>query len=279
MKEITLAYSPCPNDTYLFYGWSHNKLPQAPKINTVLADIQQLNEWMRANKYPVTKGSYFSYARCMQEYILLPAGAALGHNCGPKIIAKTAFNLADLTKKRIAIPGSDTTAHLLLCLLCPEPAQKIFCTYDQIGEMIANGNADCGLIIHESRFTFKQQGFLEIADLGNLWEQQYQLPIPLGGIFAARNLGTQALNQISKAIQDSYLYARQHPETAHAYILENSQEKDSKVIQQHIELYVNQQTYALSAAAKEAIALLLRLAAEKKLLSLPANIPWLHEVK
>lgn len=276
ITNFPIAYSPCPNDTYLFYAWQAGLIPNAPLINPTLADIQQLNQWMEARSFPIMKASFFRWAKSLDDYILLPTGTALGYACGPKIIASKPFPLEELVHKRIAIPGVDTTAHFLLQILCPAPLEKIYCTYDKIGQTIAEGKADCGLIIHESRFTFSEAGFIEITDLGQLWENEYKLPIPLGGIFALRSLSKESTQNAIMAIQASLTYARNHPLMTHPYIFQHSQEKDLDVVRQHIDLYVTDETFQLSENGKKSISTLLQ-AAESRGIIAQKSLPWLFE--
>lgn len=276
MHPLSIAYSPCPNDTYLFYAWQAGLL-QSPLVETTLADVQQLNEWMEVGKFAITKASFYAWAKNLTDYILLPTGSALGHACGPKIIAKESFSLEQIVNKRIAIPGRDTTAHLLFQILLPPPSAKLFCTYDKIAQEIHEGKVDCGLIIHESRFTFAQDGFIEIADLGELWEKTYALPIPLGGIFAKRTLAEKTMTETVNAIRHSQLHAKTYPQEMLSYILQHSQEKDLKVIKQHIDLYVTEETYALSKTGKESIECMLKEAQKKGIIAMDSKLPWLYE--
>jgi 1,4-dihydroxy-6-naphthoate synthase len=250
---LTAAYSPCPNDTFIFHGWASGKTSPHVPIQPILADVQELNRLALLRAHPVTKVSFFCLGQILEDYVMLPSGAALGHACGPKIIAREKYSLRDLSNLRIAIPGQNTTAHLLLQLLCPTPKEKIFCLYNEINPLLNQNSVDCGLIIHESRFTFAQQGFHEIADLGMLWEQTYRCPIPLGCIAAKRDLGEPLLTAISKSIQQSLSYAWKHPMDSREYILQHSNEKDPKVIQDHIRLYVNEETSSLSSNGIKAI--------------------------
>lgn len=243
-------------------------------MEPVLGDIQHLNEWAVAGRYPVTKLSFSCLGRVLDDYVLLPAGAALGRGCGPKIISNEPFDLADLPNKRIAIPGRDTTAYLLLCILFGVPSTPVFCTYDEITTLLQHDAVDCGLIIHETRFTFAAAGFVEIADLGELWERQHNLPLPLGGIAAKRCLGIDYLEAITRAVQQSIAFARRQPDACTAYILDNSQEKQQDVVDQHIALYVNDDSVELSPQGVEAIDTLLTLARDKQLLP-KNNNPWM----
>lgn len=275
---LPVAFSPCPNDTFLFYAWVNGLVGQEYPITPTLADVQQLNEWSKQAKYPLCKVSIQCLGHILNDYVLLPSGCALGRGCGPKIIALKTFDLSQLDGKRIAIPGKDTTAHLLLNVLATGPTEKVFCTYEQVPSLIQSGRVDCGLIIHESRFTFQQQGFLEIADLGVLWENTYHLPLPLGGIVAKRSLGPVVLNDLSRILQESLKTAQAAPHCALPYILEHSIEKDVQVVNGHIDLYVNEETACLSEEGCAAIDQLLTLGKEQHLIPRYAH-DWLFDQK
>ncbi len=276
--HLPIAYSPCPNDTFLFHAWATGLVGQEYPISPVLADVQHLNEWAQQKKYPVSKVSMHCLGHILNDYVLLPSGCALGYSCGPKIIASKAFDIRNIASKRIAIPGRDTTAHLLFNVLLDPATEKHFCTYDQVLRMIRSGLVDCGLIIHETRFTFQDSGFVEIADLGDLWESRYHLPLPLGGIVAKRSLGQETLNDISAIIQASLKLAYQDPQCSRDYVFMHSIEKEPEVIRKHIELYVNQDTLGLTEKGRAAIDKLLQLAREHDLIP-PNTNNWLFEVE
>lgn len=174
------------------------------------------------------------------------------------MVAATPFPLSELSQKRVAIPGSETTAHFLLDHLLPSPKEKVFCLYHEIPHLLRTSQADCGVIIHESRFTFAQEGFVEIVDLGEMWHQKTHLPLPLGGVAIDRSLPDSQKKQILSILQDSLDYARSNPEEAIAFCLKHSQEKEEAIVKQHIDLYVNQETAALSSVGTKAIELLLK---------------------
>ncbi len=276
--HLPIAYSPCPNDTFLFHAWAAGLVGQEYPISPILADVQHLNEWALQGKYPVSKVSMHCLGYILDNYVLLPAGCALGYSCGPKIIAAKDFDLNNIGDKRIAIPGRDTTAHLLCNILVDPSIEKHFCTYDQVPRMIRSGIVDCGIIIHETRFTFLDSGFVEIADLGELWENRYHLPLPLGGIVAKRSLGQETLNDLTNIIHASLKSAYQNPKSSHDYILMHSIEKEPDVIRKHIELYVNEDTSRLTEKGRAAIDKMLQLAREHDLIP-PHNKDWLFQVE
>lgn len=260
MPPLPVAFSCCPNDTFLFHAWVHQFVGQDQPLLSTLSDIETLNEWAKSALFPLIKVSIINLPMLLDRYVFLPVGSAIGCDCGPKIIAKQGFELKELPNKSIAIPGASTTAHALLNRLLPPPKIKHFCTYDKVFEWVNSGQVDCGLIIHESRFTFREAGFCEICDLGNLWQQRYELPLALGGVAVLRSLDN--IKSIITNLQDSLLYAWSHPKQSYEYILKHSQEKQEKVIADHIALYVNQETLQLSTRGSSAIETLIGL--EKK---------------
>ena len=263
MTKLDIAFSPCPNDTFLFADLILN--PKSYPIQCVshLFDIEKLNEFALKKTYPVTKLSFSCLGHILNDYILLPVGSSLGFNNGPKIIAKNPFDLKNLSNKVIAVPGKNTTTNLLLSILLNEPQDKIFCRYDEVLDLIDNGTCDCGLFIHETRFTFKDKGFIEICDLGEVWQSQFNLPLPLGALAAKRELGEDALKTLTQSLELSLNRGYEDPESIKEYIVKNSIEKDWEVIQSHIDLYVNQETKSLSEKGKKAIVTLFKLGAEK----------------
>jgi len=254
---MRIALSPCPNDTYLFHGWIDGLVGKHLPPQPIFADIQQLNEWALQKAFPMIKVSFNCFAKVMHNYQLLPVGSALGYHCGPKIIAKSAFSIKELSYKTIAIPGKDTTAHLLLTQLLPSPQEKIFCRYHEIATLIDNGQADCGLIIHESRFTFQLAGFVEIVDLGEMWHSINQAPLPLGGLVVARNTHNSVKRNLVDILRASLHCAHNAPEKSLSFILQHSQEKDEDVVRRHIATYVNSETERLSQKGIKAIETLL----------------------
>ncbi len=258
---MDIAFSPCPNDTFAFDAWVHGKISSSIKPNPIVADIQQLNAWAYKALYPVTKVSCFTLGKITHNYTMLPCGAAICH-AGPKIIATEPFSLSELANKRILVPGLDTTAYLLLRTLCPEPKEIGVCRYDEIATKLAANEADCGLIIHETRFCFEQAGFVEICDLGELFSHNFDCPVPLGVVVAKK----EAYKEAASALKASIQYAFDYPEQSKKYSHSLSQQKDSHIIQQHIQTYVTNETLQISADGMRAISTLFQLAVEQKLL-------------
>lgn len=254
---LKCAISPCPNDIYLFYAWLTGQVGKNYPLQPTFADIQQLNEWAFKKKFPLIKVSFNCFAKMTHNYQILPVGSALGFNCGPKIIAKNYFLLSELPQKKIAIPGKDTTAHLLLERLTLPPKEKFFCLYHEIMPLIASGKVDCGLIIHESRFSFQESGFIEICDLGEIWHTETLSPLPLGGMAIARETPDEIKQMIVTILLESLTFAQRYPKKGLPFILSKSQEKDASVILKHIETYINSETWQLSKAGISAISTLL----------------------
>ena len=238
---LKIAFSPCPNDTTLFYPWVNGTLGKELPIDPTLADIQRLNEMAKTGAYDLIKVSFACLGEILDQYDLFPCGAALGYHCGPKIIATLPLSFDEIAGKRIAIPGKNTTAHLLFDLFTSQiPSEKIFCPYNKILPLLKEGCADCGVIIHESRFTFKAEGFYEIADFGTLWHNKIDLPLPLGCLAVSKTLTEKTRNHISSILRECYLLISKNPQFSRDYVLTHSQEKDPEVIQQHIKLYVTE---------------------------------------
>lgn len=247
---LPIAISSCPNDTYLFYAWIKGFVGQEYPLSPTYADIDSLNKWAQNLEFPLIKVSMPCYGKIRDHYTLLPVGMALGFGVGPKVIAKKKWKFDQIAKKKVAIPGLDTTANMLFdCFFSSK--EKVFCPYDQVMTLIKNGEADLGVIIHETRFTFEKEGLVEIADLGTLWENKFSLPLPLGGIAVKRNLGLE--KAFSTILQKSFLYAKEHFEQMFSFILEHSIEKDVEVVKRHIDLYVNSETFHLSHIGKQAV--------------------------
>jgi 1,4-dihydroxy-6-naphthoate synthase len=240
MKSLSLGYSPCPNDTYIFYALAHNKVALAGyKIEQRLEDVETLNQLALDGLLDLTKISYHALGHLRNRYVLLHSGGALGRGCGPLVIAPKLTDMQSLRGKRIAVPGKLTTANLLLQLHGPGYEDLLILPFDQIMNALQSGAADAGVIIHESRFTYQQAGFHEVLDLGAWWETDSGLPIPLGGILARRALGEKTIRMADDAIRSSLEYARLHPQEPRSYIKEHAQELENNVIDAHINLYVN----------------------------------------
>jgi 1,4-dihydroxy-6-naphthoate synthase len=239
-RELSLGYSPCPNDTYIFYALTHGLVDRPGfSIRERLEDVETLNQLALEGLLDLTKISYHALGHLRDRYALLRSGGALGRGCGPLVIAAEPAAMADLRGKRIAIPGRLTTANLLLQLYGKGYENVLIMPFDRIMGALRRGKADAGLIIHESRFTYRQAGFSEVLDLGAWWEDLTGLPIPLGGILARRDLGPETIAAVDRAVRASLEYAHAHPGEPTAYIRQHAQELDDDVTTAHIGLYVN----------------------------------------
>jgi 1,4-dihydroxy-6-naphthoate synthase len=237
---LTLGYSPCPNDTFIFDALVHGRVEAGGlRFEERLEDVETLNRLAAEAALDVTKISYGAIPGLLRDYVLLRSGGALGRGCGPLVVARRELSAGELAGARIAIPGRNTTAHLLLRLFAPDAAPGVERVYSDIMPAVARGEFDAGLIIHESRFTYPQHGLVRVVDLGEWWERTTGLPIPLGGILARRSLGEASIRAIEDGIRRSVEYAFAHPDASRPYVRAHAQEMDDTVTQQHIDLYVN----------------------------------------
>lgn len=239
---MSLAYSPCPNDTYIFAALTNGLVQDAPKVRAVLEDVEALNAAAVKGDYELTKVSYGAIPELASQYRILRAGGALGHGCGPLLIAKPGAGktLADFKEKLIAIPGERTTAFLLLRMALGITPHSLQMRFDHIVEAVANGTVEAGLIIHESRFTYEDAGLVELIDLGRWWEEQTGLPIPLGAILARNDLTDAQADEANSAIRHSLEFARAHEDQIMPYVRAHAAETSEDVMRKHIDLYVNE---------------------------------------
>ncbi len=240
MRELTFGFSPCPNDTFAFHALVHDLVDAPFRVRPVLLDIEELNRFAQDGELELTKLSVGALPSVAGGYSMLRSGAALGHGCGPLVVARDARTLDEAVAGRLAIPGLQTTAFLLLRLLAGEPADAVELRFDRILDAVASGDADAGLIIHESRFTYHEHGLVAVADLGELWEASTSLPVPLATICARTDLDEKLRSEAESAIRRSVEYAFAHPEASADYVRAHSQELSPEVCRQHIELYVNE---------------------------------------
>lgn len=252
----TLAYSPCPNDTYVFAALTNGLLEGAPAVEAHLADIEELNDGAARGTYELTKVSYGAIPYLMDRYRILTAGGALGNNCGPLLIARPDASsplFSDFAHKRIAIPGERTTAFMLLQLALGKRPKTVQMRFDRIVDAVAQGEADAGLIIHESRFTYRDAGLISIADLGEWWETMTLLPVPLGAILVRDDVDEEAARTLNTAIRSSLAFARQNEAAVMPYVREHAVEMNDDVMRSHIDLYVNDFTDDLGTKGREAV--------------------------
>jgi 1,4-dihydroxy-6-naphthoate synthase len=240
--SLTLAYSPCPNDTYIFAALTNGLLNGGPRVKVHLEDIENLNNSALKADYELTKVSYGAIPLLMEDYRILRAGGALGRGCGPLLITRPdcGTRLEDFADRLIAIPGEMTTAFMLLRLAMNRRPQTLALRFDRIVEAVLNGTADAGLIIHESRFTYQDAGLVKVVDLGDWWESQTGLPIPLGAILARRDIDDARAKEIDAAIVRSLQFARSNEAAVMKYVREHATEMQEHVMRRHIDLYVNE---------------------------------------
>jgi len=252
-RELTFGFSPCPNDTFAFHALVHGLVETALRFRPVLLDIEELNRTAERGELDLTKLSVGAMPALARRYRMLRSGAALGHGCGPLVVAREAVALADAVAGRLAVPGARTTAFLLLRLLGGEPVDPVEMRFDLIVEAVARGDVDAGLIIHESRFTYREHGLVAVADLGELWEETTSLPVPLATICARADLDESVRVEAEAAIRRSVEYAFAHPEASAGYVAAHAQELSPEVCRQHIELYVNDYSVDVGDAGLAAI--------------------------
>lgn len=265
---MNIAFSPCPNDTFVFHALVHQLIPGAPKLEVTYADIDITNHLAARGEGPeVLKVSYAALPWVLNDYALLPCGGALGRGCGPLVLTKTKQAPASLAGKKVAVPSERSTAYLLFRLWAAQnvPAglgEIVIMPFHEIMPAVRDGKIDAGLVIHEARFTYHQYDLKLLTDLGQWWETDTGLPIPLGAIIAKRNMDLQAL---TSWIQQSVEYAWAHPQASQEYVLQHAQELAPEVAQAHIDLYVNSFTANLGEDGYAAIEALLGRAAEENL--------------
>lgn len=263
LSELKLGFSPCPNDTFIFDALVNKKIDTGGiTVEYVMEDVETLNQWALEGKLAITKLSYNTILHTTKQYTLLDSGSALGYGVGPLLIRKAAWAGDDtslhhyLKTASIAIPGKNTTANLLFSLAFPEARNKTEVLFSEIEEKVLDGSFDCGLVIHESRFTYKQRGLHQLMDMGAWWEQKSGAAIPLGGICIKRDIDPELARQIDALIKESLRYSWQHYPTLSPFVTRNAQEMNEDVMRQHIELYVNKYSLSLGEEGKKAIDIL-----------------------
>ena len=258
-KELSLGFSPCPNDTFMFYPLVHGLIDTGGLLyRERLEDVETLNQLARAGELDVSKVSYHALGHIREEYALLRSGSALGRGCGPLLVALKKCAPHELRGRTNAVPGRYTTALMLLQLFDPELDTFIIMPFNEIMDAVLSGSVDAGLIIHESRFTYHGFGLHKLLDLGEWWEGETGLPLPLGGIVARRSLGVETIAAVERALKAGVDYAREHPDEATRYIGEHAQEMSPEVCAAHIGLYVNDFSTDLGDEGVRAITCLLQ---------------------
>jgi len=239
-KKLSLAYSTCPNDTYIFYALAHGKIDLGDlSFDIMLNDVEHLNQEAKKGIIDISKLSFAAIGHLIETYGLLRSGAALGRGCGPLIVAQKGRTLDDIKSGTIAVPGLWTTANLLLGLFTKDRPNIFPMVFDQIMPAVEKGEFDFGVIIHEGRFTYQNYNLQCLMDLGKWWEDETKMPIPLGGIAIRRKLSKDIISRVETGIRKSIEYAPRYPQETGAYIKAHAQEMSGDVIRQHINLYVN----------------------------------------
>jgi 1,4-dihydroxy-6-naphthoate synthase len=272
--KLTLGFSPCPNDTFIFDAMVHGRIDtEGLEFDYFLADVEELNKKALTASVDIIKISYHAFAYTAQNYLILDSGSALGHRNGPLLISKRIINHTDIPNSRIAIPGKYTTANLLFSIAWPEAVNKVEYLFSGIEDAILKDEVDAGLIIHETRFTYYKKGLHKIADMGEFWEKLTGLPIPLGAIVIKRNIPNDIAQKVNRILQKSLEYAYKDSFASYDFVSGNAKEMDSTVMNNHIKLFVNEFTLQLGNKGKEAINTLFRIAKVKGVIpELPERI-------
>jgi 1,4-dihydroxy-6-naphthoate synthase len=259
--KLGFGFTPCPNDAFAFHALVHGLVPAPFEAEPVLLDIEELNRRAAGADLDLTKLSFGAAAAAGDRYRLLRSGAALGRGVGPLVVAGEAGSLEEAARGRIAVPGRETTAFLLLRLAVPALGEVVELRYDRILDAVVAGEVGAGLIIHESRFTYAEHGLVSVADLGEWWEGETGLPVPLAGIFARNDLEPGLVDEAEAAIRASVEYAFEHPEASREYVRALSHEMSDEVCAAHIALYVNEHSVDVGDEGRVAIDRLLGRAA------------------
>lgn len=262
--KLSIGFSPCPNDTFIFDALVHHKIDtEGLDFEVYMADVEDLNNKAFKAELDMTKISYHAYGYLTDNYVLLNSGSALGKSCGPILVESQKSKSKKVEDMSIAIPGKYTTANFLLSIAHPEAQNKTEILFSDIENAVIEHKVDAGLIIHENRFTYEEKGLKKIVDLGEYWEKTTGKLIPLGGIIIQRNLPNDVILKVNRLIRKSIEYAFENPTSSLNYVKEHAQEMDEEVMQQHIDLYVNKYSIDLGKEGKEAIELMYNLAQEK----------------
>ena len=267
--KLTLGFSPCPNDTFIFEAMVHGRVDtEGLEFNWFLADVEELNRRALEGTVDITKMSYHAYARAAAGYLILDSGSALGRSNGPLVVSRRPISPGELDNALIAIPGLYTTANLLFSIFWPGATRKREYLFSDIPEAVLSGEADAGLIIHETRFTYRAMGLGLVADTGTMWEEMTGLPVPLGGIVVNRRLDPEVAAKVSRTIKRSIGYARTSPRESAAFIRRHARETEEEIAREHIKLYVNDFSLSLGEEGRQAIRKLFAVAHEKGVIEL-----------
>jgi len=270
--KLTLGYSPCPNDTFIFDAMVHGKIDtEGLDFVPVLADVEILNQRAFRSELDISKVSYHAYINLVTDYILLNSGSALGRSCGPLLISKQPVDVLTLADDRIGIPGQWTTANFLLQFYLKKRITARIFVFSEIEHALLDEIISAGVIIHENRFTYAAKGLKKIQDLGEYWDAKTHVPIPLGGIAARRSLEHALLSKVDRVMRRSVDYALANPLSSHSYVRAHAQEMDDAIVQQHIQLYVNEFTRNLGQEGRKAVQTMLDMAFRFHSIAPPSN--------
>ncbi|MFJ1703539.1 1,4-dihydroxy-6-naphthoate synthase [Kitasatospora sp. NPDC088346] len=269
-EPLKVAYSPCPNDTFVFHAWAHGLVPGAAAPEVTFADIDLTNGMAERGELDLLKISYGQLPWVLDEYALLPCGGALGRGCGPLVLTAGERDAAALAGRTVAVPSERSTAYLLFRLWAAKAVpggfgKIVVLPFHEIMPAVRDGRVDAGLVIHEARFTYQRYGLHSLADMGEAWELETGLPIPLGAIVARRSLGADRLRELARTIRTSVTMAWDDPAASRGYVMAHAQEMDPDVADRHIALYVNEFTAELGEEGHAAVRALLTRAAEEGL--------------
>ncbi|HYK75650.1 MAG TPA: 1,4-dihydroxy-6-naphthoate synthase [Daejeonella sp.] len=273
---LTLGFSPCPNDTFIFDALIHHKIDaEGLEFDVFFDDVETLNQKALRQELDITKLSFHAYAYVTDHYVLLNSGSALGFGVGPLLICKDeAFTQESVLRPQISslktgIPGKYTTANFLLSLAYPEAKNKVEMMFSDIEKSLLNGSIDLGLIIHENRFTYQDKGLKKIIDLGDFWEKKTGCPIPLGGIMIKRELPEEIKQKVNRVIRRSVEFAFANPKSGLDFIRSHAQEMSEEVMYKHIDLYVNQYSVDLGEQGHRAVSVLFEEAVQQHIIPQP----------
>lgn len=267
--RLTLGFSPCPNDTFIFDAMVHGRIDtEGLEFDYFLSDVEELNRKALRADVDITKISYHAYAYVAQNYLILDAGSAIGNRNGPLLISKHRIGISELQGLRVAIPGKYTTANLLFSIAWPEVVNKTEYLFSKIEDALLKEEVDVGLIIHETRFTYYSRGLHKLADMGEYWESLTGLPVPLGAIVIRRDIPEDIAQKVNRVVRRSLEYAYKDSFASFDFVSGNAREMDSTVMNNHIKLFVNEYTLNLGDKGREAIVELFRIAVEKGVIPL-----------
>lgn len=259
--KLRIGFSPCPNDTFIFDALVHGKIDMGDfQVEPVLEDVETLNQWALAGKLDVTKLSFPAFFSTRNHYQLLDAGSALGQGVGPILVTKDTVPLTadQINHRKVLLPGSNTTAHLLFSLAFPAATQKEFLIFSAIEETLQKDSELVGVLIHENRFTYEKKGLNKIVDLGSFWEENWQVPIPLGGIAIRRSFTYELKKQLEEWIRKSLALAWANYPQLSPFVQLHAQEMEEDIMRKHITLYVNEYSRSLGETGQHAINVLFK---------------------